>query len=129
MPTEFSRAERVGSALQRELSLLVPRLQDERLGLVTIQEARVSRDLSHAKIYFTVMGEEPAEALKLLEHAAGHLRHELGRAIKMRTVPQLHFVYDRSVEEGERLEALIEEAVAGDAQSAEAPDSDPENSD
>ncbi len=113
---EFSRADRVGAQMQREIALL---LRDEaknpRLSEVTIQEVRVTRDLSHARVYFTVLDSSEAAAFtEMLEHAAGFLRRRLGQIMKLRTVPELHFVYDRSIEEGQRLTALIEEAVARD---------------
>jgi ribosome-binding factor A len=114
MSGDYSRAERVGTAIQRELSELVPQLKDPHLGLVTIQEARVSRDLSVAKIYFTVLDAEPHETQKRLQKAAGFLRHELGRTSTMRTVPELRFVFDTSIEYGNRLQSLIEEAVSKD---------------
>ena len=114
MTQEFKRSDRVGSAIQRGLSELIPKLKATPPGLVTIQEARVTRDLSQAKVYFTVLGAEPEETLEALEHAAGHLRRELGRSMKLRSVPELHFVYDTSIGEGARLQSLIEDAVASD---------------
>ena len=116
MPVDFSRSERIGVALQRQLSELVPRLKDPRLGMVTIQEVRVTRDLSHAKVYFTVLDRDHAKQMgKILAHAAGFLRRRLAEVMKLRTVPELHFIYDVSIEEGQRLSALIEQAVARDA--------------
>ena len=114
MSGDYSRAERVGTAIQRELSELVMQLKDPHLGLVTIQEARVSRDLSVAKIYFTVLDAEPKETQKRLQKAAGFLRHELGRTSTMSTVPEMRFVFDTSIEYGNRLQSLIEEAVNKD---------------
>jgi len=112
---EFSRADRVGAQMQRELALLLRDAKDPRLAEVTVQEVRVTRDLAHAKVYFTVLDSTRAEAFTtILQRAAGFLRRELGRIMKVRTVPELHFVYDRSIEEGQRLSALIEEAVARD---------------
>ncbi len=113
---EFSRADRVGAQMQRELALL---LRDEarnpRLAEVTIQEVRVTRDLSHAKVFFTVLDSREAEQFtEMLEHAAGFLRKRLGQLMKVRSVPELHFFYDKSIEEGQRLSALIERAVAAD---------------
>lgn len=114
MSGDYSRSERVGTAIQRELSELIPQLKDPNLGLVTIQEARVSRDLSVARIYFTVLDADPQETQKRLQKAAGFLRHELGRTSTMRTVPELRFVFDTSIEYGNRLQSLIEEAVSKD---------------
>lgn len=110
---EFSRSDRVGSAMQRELAQLIRDMRDPLPGLITIQEVRVTRDLSHAKVYFTVLGADSQEVGRRLKQAAGHLRHELGRSMRLRNVPELHFIHDTSVEDGERLDALITEAVAG----------------
>ena len=111
---EYQRTERLGTELQRELAeLLRERVKDPRVGMVTVQEVRVSRDLSHAKVYFTCMGGDAKETEKLLNRRlAGFLRRELAQRVRTRTMPQLHFVYDRSIERGEHLSDLIEQAVA-----------------
>jgi len=117
MAREFSRTERVGSQMQRELSVLVrDDLKDPRLGMVTIQEVRVVRDFSHAKVFFTTMGSESEHAAitKIMNNSAPFLRHELGHRMKLRTIPQLKFIYDDSIEHGAHLSAMIEEAVETD---------------
>ncbi|MGA6099375.1 30S ribosome-binding factor RbfA [Stutzerimonas marianensis] len=120
MAKEFSRTQRIGDQMQRELALLIQReVKDPRLGLVTITGVEVSRDLSHAKIFITVMGQDDDEEavksnLRILSDAAGFLRMQLGKAMKLRTVPQLHFHYDASVRRGVELASLIERAVAED---------------
>jgi ribosome-binding factor A len=117
MAREFSRIERVGSQMQRELSVLVrDEIKDPRLGMVTIQEVRVVRDLSYAKVYFTVMGgaADKVVSARILNEGASFLRHELSHLMKLRTVPQLKFMYDDSIEHGVRLSAMIEEAVESD---------------
>jgi ribosome-binding factor A len=117
MTRDFQRTDRVGAQLQRELSSLIHDEVDEPgLGMVTVQEVRVVRDLSHAKVFFTVMDNvlSREECAKRLNQAAGHLRWLLGQELKLRTVPKLQFVYDESVEQGERLASLIEQAVATD---------------
>ena len=118
MARDFSRTDRVGSQIQRELAELVRGgLDDPHLGMITIQAVRVARDFSHAKVYFTVMGgqRDAAQVTGLLNDAAPFFRHELGSRVRLRTLPELHFVYDHSVERGERLSALIERAVKSDA--------------
>ena len=115
---EFSRTDRVGSQLQRELaSIIGNELDDRRLGMLTIQEVRVSRDFSHAKVYYTSLGSslEPVELTRILKEAAPFLRHELGRKVNLRTTPELRFVHDESVERGEKLSSLIDAAVKSDA--------------
>jgi ribosome-binding factor A len=110
--SEGGRAERVGAELLRELStLLRAEVKDPRVGAVTLQEVRVSRDLSHAKVYFTCFPLDDCgdEQVKVLNGSlSGFLRRELARRMRLRMVPQLHFVHDASVREGERLAALIE---------------------
>ncbi len=117
---EFKRTDRVASQLQRELAVLVrDELKDPRLGMVTIQAVRVARDYSHAKVYFTVMGEEsdPKTCESILNGPArGYLRRLLGQRVRIRTIPELHFVYDTSIDEGTHLSELIEQAVAADKQ-------------
>lgn len=110
MPREFHRTDRVGAQLQKELSDLIRNeLGDSRLLMVTVQEVRVVRDFSHATVFFTVLGDllDPDETTKRLNEAAGFLRRELGRRVRARTIPKLHFQYDESVEEGARLSDLI----------------------
>jgi ribosome-binding factor A len=116
---DYGREERVGAAMRRELSVLIrDELKDPRLGMVTIQEVRASRDLSHAKVYFTVMDEASIKPTRqVLEKASAFLRRRLGERMVLRTVPQLQFVYDKSVAEGMRLSALIDEAVSRDRDS------------
>ena len=113
---EFSRSDRIGAEIHRELALLVrDEAKDRRLAEVTIQEVRITRDLSHAKVFFTVRDKDEAESFtSILGHAAGFLRRRLGQVMKLRTVPELHFVYDSSLEDGLRLSALIDKAVADD---------------
>ncbi|MEN8166717.1 MAG: 30S ribosome-binding factor RbfA [Pseudomonadota bacterium] len=114
MARDFQRVDRVGAQLQRELAdLLRDEFEDPELGMVTIQEVRVVRDFSQAKVFFTVMGSRLplAECGKRLNQAAGHLRWLLGQQLKLRSVPKLLFVYDESIEKGEQLDALIEQAV------------------
>ena len=118
MAREFKRTDRVGAQMQRELAALVRgELDDPRLGLITIQAVRVVRDFSHATIFFTVMAGElgKIETARVLNDAAPYLRHELGRRMKLRTLPELRFVHDESVEQGERLSSLIEQAVKSDS--------------
>jgi ribosome-binding factor A len=114
---EFGREERVGAELQRELALLLRQeVQDPRLQQVTIQEVRVVRDLSHARVFFTLLDNAQAEkAAQALNKAANFLRRRLGDRLKLRTVPQLHFEYDHSFETGMRLSSLIDKAVAKDS--------------
>jgi len=116
---EFNRGDRVSAEIQRELAYLIKnKVRDGRLAEVTIQEVRVTRDLSYAKVYFTVMDVETVdEVTKQLVKAAGFLRKQLGGLMKLRTVPQLKFVYDESIEKGNHLSSLIDKAIAKDNES------------
>jgi len=114
---EFNRTDRIGRQMQRELAALIhDELRDPRVGMVTVQEVRITRDLAHAKVFFTVLGDAPdvSKTTRVLNKAAGFLRRALGQRMRLRTVPELHFVYDESIEEGEHLSALIEQAVRSD---------------
>ena len=114
MPREFSRSLRVADQIQRELAVLIrDEVKDPRMGMVSISGVEVSRDMAHAKVYVSVLGEAQvaADSLEALNHAAGFLRRELGRSMRLRSVPQLRFIHDRSLEEGARMSALIDEAL------------------
>jgi len=115
--SNFARTDRIAQQIQREIAELV-RLQinDPRVKLVTITGVEVARDYSHAKIFFTRLDGKHDEAQKGLDHASGFLRSQLAHSLKLRVMPQLHFVYDTSVEHGSHLSQLIEQAVASDHQ-------------
>lgn len=114
MPRDFSRTLRVAEQIQRDLAeLLRTEVKDPRIGMVTLTDVEVTADYAHAKVFFTILGdaEQIAAATEGLTRAAGFLRHELGHRIKLRSIPQLHFIHDESVERGVRLSQLIDEAV------------------
>ncbi len=119
MAKQYSRTQRIGDQIQRELAILIPQeIKDPRLGLITITGVDVSRDIGHAKVFITVMGDNPEDVikdnLKVLKDTAGYLRMLLGKAMKLRSVPSLHFHYDESITRGALLSALIEQAVTED---------------
>ncbi|AOV17307.1 ribosome-binding factor A [Acidihalobacter aeolianus] len=117
MPREFSRTLRVGEQIRRELAdLLRTEIKDPGMGMVTVGDVEVSKDLSHARVYFTVLGDAQVAAAsgKALSRASGFLRRELGRRMRLRVVPALHFVFDDSELKGARVDALIEEAMRSD---------------
>jgi ribosome-binding factor A len=111
MPREFSRNVRVASQLQRELAeLLRSDVKDARLGMVTVSDVEVTRDLSLAKVYVSFLGarQTTSESLKLLAARAPLLRHEVGRRMRMRVIPELRFIFDDSVERGLHMDAVID---------------------
>lgn len=119
MAKEYSRTQRVADYLRRELAQLIQlEVRDPRVGMVTVNDVEVSRDLSHAKIFVTVMGQDTAEqaapCLEALNHAAGFLRTQISKQTQMRTTPRLHFVFDASIGRGAHLSALIDRARAED---------------
>lgn len=116
MPKDYSRSRRIAEQIQRELAELIRlELKDPRLGgLITITEVEVSADQSHAKVFFTLLGdaEKIDETTAGLKRAAGFLRTQLSQRMQLRMVPQLDFKYDTSVERGMKLTRLIDEAVS-----------------
>lgn len=116
MPREFSRGQKVADLIQRELAVLIQReVKDPRIGMVTINEATVSRDLAFSDVYFTVLGAEDTEAVEeVLNHASGFLRSQLAKVLNTRTTPRLRFHYDATIETGARISQAIDEAIAED---------------
>lgn len=114
MAKEFSRSDRVAEQLQRELAdLLQFEVKDPRVGQVTVTEVQVSGDLAHAKVFFSTQGDAKA-AEQGLTKAAGFLRSQLSHRLMLRSVPQLHFSYDNSIDRGFQLSQLIDTAIASD---------------
>ncbi|WP_019024738.1 MULTISPECIES: 30S ribosome-binding factor RbfA [unclassified Thioalkalivibrio] len=114
---DFHRSDRVGDQIQRELAELIRlEVKDPRVGMITLADVEVSRDLAHAKVFFTQLGgeEKGREAQQGLNHAAGFLRRALGQRMRLRSVPQLRFVYDDTPERGARMSSLIDQALAED---------------
>jgi ribosome-binding factor A len=104
------RPQKLGDLIQRELAGLIAReLRDPRVGMLTITSVDVSPDLSHAKVFFTLLEKEKLPGTLLgLKRSAGFLRSQLARRIKLYTTPDLRFEYDESVERGDHLSRLID---------------------
>jgi ribosome-binding factor A len=117
MRKETGRTRRIAELLQRELAILMRNeMNDPRIAQVTVTSVDVAPDLSHAKIFITQLSgvaQAPA-TLKILNRAAGFLRHELHNRVDMRVIPQLRFAYDESVEKGAAISSLIDRARAKD---------------
>jgi ribosome-binding factor A len=113
------RPERLEDQIQFLVSTLIQReLRDPELGFVTVTAVRLSPDRGVAKVFFTVLGDEAQADLtrKALGRAAGFLRTHLAQRLKLRRVPELRFMPDASLEEGNRIEELfarIKEESAG----------------
>lgn len=118
-PQGFQRTDRIADFIQRELAQLIRvGMKDPRLGLVTIQDVKVARDLSTADIWFTLLGQDisdAAQAEEVLSHASGFLRSELAKQLNTRITPKLRFHYDTLPEQAGRLDQLIRQARAEDA--------------
>jgi ribosome-binding factor A len=119
MAREFERTERVGHFLHKELArLLQSTVRDPRVAQVNITGVEVSRDLSHAKVFFTLMNDVSAaernEVSAVLTKVSGFLRSELAKASTMRTVPRIAFRFDESVGRGRDMETLLREVRRAD---------------
>ncbi|MDE0747165.1 MAG: 30S ribosome-binding factor RbfA [Porticoccaceae bacterium] len=117
MPREFTRAERVSDAVQQELAVLIrDEVRDPRVGMVSVTDVDVSRDLAYAKIHVTFIGDhtqkEIDEAMAALNGASGYLRKLLAASIKLRITPKLTFLFDESGRRGQHLSALIDYAIS-----------------
>ncbi len=130
-PRDFKRSERVAGQLRRDLAKLIQQeIKDPAVGFVSLSDVEVSRDLSHAKVFITVFEPEKAkDSLKALRGAATFLRRRLGQELRLRHVPELHFVHDDSVEQGGYIDDLITEALNADKDGTEVRLADIEESD
>lgn len=111
---QFRRTDRLNEQLRQEITLLLRgEVRDPRVTLATVTAVQTSPELDHAKVYFTTLGdeEERAEVLAGLRSAAAFLRRELGKRLRIRRVPELHFAVDRVLEEAARIERLLSEAL------------------
>jgi ribosome-binding factor A len=119
MPREIPRASRVAEQVQRTLSELLRReVRDPRLKPLTITHVRVSPDLTHAWVHYTLLSGDSHDPLQreILDEAARYLRGPLGRSLRLRLAPELHFQPDEELERGNRLDDLISQAVRDDRQ-------------
>ncbi|MDA9014948.1 30S ribosome-binding factor RbfA [Porticoccaceae bacterium] len=124
MPKEFSRTERVSDAVQRELaSLIRQNVRDPRVGMVSVTDVTVTRDLAIAKVYVSFVGERTSEEIKegldALNGASGYLRKLLSSSIALRATPKLNFFYDETGQRSQHLDALIDLAISSNKSSQE----------
>jgi ribosome-binding factor A len=114
MAKEFSRSNRIAEQMRRELAdLLQFEVKDPRVGMVTIIEVEVTGDMEHAKVFYSAQAGTPALQAGL-EKSAGFLRTQLAKRMLLRKVPQLHFVYDSSIDYGMKMGKLIDQALASE---------------
>ncbi len=116
MKKSFTRSDRVSAQLRRDVGELVhATVRNHDLPSTSVSDVEVTRDLAHAKVFVTVLDATRAkEAVKALNDLSREIRYELGRRIRMRIVPDLHFHYDDSVDRGERIEALLRDQAVSD---------------
>lgn len=120
MPREFSRRHRVAGEIKKELGdLIETRLKDPRVSLATITEVDVSPDLKHARVYIGVFDvvsndDRAPQVLAGLKHASGFLRHELGKRLRLRVLPELRFYHDTTERDAQHLSQVIRQAVDED---------------
>ena len=107
-----TRQERIKELLKAEISSIIMReMNDPRLGFVTITDAEITKDLQHAKVYISVLGDEKQkeETLKALQGAAGFIRSEFGKRVVMKMIPDITFKFDTAVEHGTRIFELLQQ--------------------
>lgn len=124
MSREFSRTDRVGQQIHKEVASILQnefKNRDPRLGFVTVSGAEISRDLAHAKVFVTFFSEDESkikEDLQILEDNKGFVRNLLSKRIRMRSVPTIHFVRDASITEGMRISNIVSQTVRDDEEKA-----------
>ncbi|GKX53764.1 30S ribosome-binding factor RbfA [Budvicia aquatica] len=119
MAREFSRTQRVAQEMQKEIAIILQReVKDPRIGMATVSGVEVSRDLAYAKVFVTFLNDGDEESvkggLKALQDASGFIRSLLGKAMRLRIVPELTFAYDNSLVEGMRMSNLVTNVVRQD---------------
>lgn len=119
MAREFKRSDRVAQEIQKEIAVILQReVKDPRIGMVTVSDVEVSSDLAYAKIFVTFLFDHDeaaiAQGMKGLEKASPYIRMLLGKAMKLRIVPEIRFVYDESLVEGMRMSNLVSNVIRED---------------
>lgn len=119
MAREFSRADRVAQELQKEIAIILQReVKDPRIGMVTVSDVELSRDLAYAKVFVTFLFDDDESAivrgLEGLNKASGYIRTLVGKAMRLRIVPELRFMYDQSLVEGMRMSNLVTNVIRKD---------------
>ncbi|MFZ7109853.1 30S ribosome-binding factor RbfA [Avibacterium avium] len=119
MAREFKRSDRVAQELQKEIAVILQReVKDPRIGMVTVSDVEVSRDLAYAKVFVTFLFDQDdsviESGMKGLEKASPYIRSLLAKAMRLRIVPELRFVYDKSLVEGMRMSNLVSEVIRDD---------------
>lgn len=110
----FKRSERVSDQMKHEIAdILVRKINDPRIGFVTVTDVEVADDLRNAKVFVSVYGGDKEETLKGLKSATAFIRLELGKRMRMRFIPELLFRFDATVERGAHIMELLHELEEG----------------
>lgn len=120
-----NKINRINEDIRLSLSRLIGEVKDPRVhqGLITITRAETTTDLKFCKVYVSVMGlQNEKEFMRGLKSASGWLRHELGQRVKLRNVPELSFIIDRSIEYGAHISSLLNELNVSQDESEDADD-------
>lgn len=135
MAKEFSRSQRVSQEMQKEIALILQReIKDPRVGIATVSGIELSRDLAYAKVFVTFLNvltdnadpDTVKNGIKALQDASGYIRTLLGKAMRLRIVPELTFAYDNSLIEGMRMSNLVSNVIKNDVERQVNPGSDEE---
>ena len=118
MAREYARTDRVGQQIQKEIAVILQReIKDSRLGMLTVSAVEITRDLAYAKVFVTFFDDDQSkvkESLTVLNDAAGFIRSLLAKTLRARIMPNLRFVYDKSLVEGVRMTNIVNQVIAED---------------
>ncbi len=110
----YKRSERVSDQIKREIAdILMRKIKDPRIGFVTVTDVELADDLRNAKVFVSMLGADPAPTLKGLESASAFIRAELGRRLRLKSIPELLFRYDDSAKRGAHIMELLNEVEKG----------------
>ncbi|WP_294882859.1 30S ribosome-binding factor RbfA [uncultured Gilliamella sp.] len=119
MAKAFNRSSRVGHELQKEIAIILQReIKDPRLGMVTVSGVDISRDLSYAKVFVTFLNDDDPQiieqGLNVLNDAKGYIRTLIGKAMRLRIIPEIKFFYDESLVKGMQMSSLVSDVIKQD---------------
>ncbi len=119
MAKAFNRSSRVGHELQKEIAIILQReIKDPRLGMVTVSGVDISRDLSYAKVFVTFLNDDDPQVieqgLNVLNDAKGYIRTLIGKAMRLRIIPEIKFFYDESLIKGMQMSSLVSDVIKQD---------------
>lgn len=123
MAREFSRSQRVAQEMQKEIAIILQReIKDPRIGMATVSGVELSRDLAYGKVFVTFFSisndknesEMVKEGITALNEASGFIRSLLGKAMRLRIIPELTFEYDSSLVDGMRMSNLVSNVIRDD---------------